>query len=394
MKFTTNREDLLTELNIFAGVVQNRPSDPMSVFSNVTLRPSGDGCELTASGGETGLKSSIAGEVEGEGMLSVPVGLVTTWLTHGPDPRVTFEEAENNWVEGHCGGNDIRIPGRVGDPPELPASPDKPLCTVPADTLSTLLRTGSYAFPAAADDTVVNAGAQIEVEKDDLRIVSSDHSRLAYASATLGEGQGNSGERVVFGLAQKTIAQLQLLARAGDAPVRFYDGADLVEALNPPAKPPNLVEAGVGNHLFFDFGQQHVVCAKLADRLPEYEHVVPRDCPIRMQARRSALLSAAEAALTLASGDFHRGKLNIGDDQIRIEASSVRGEALSSVAVSDLSGTPLSLQVNLKHLRDFAKTFECEQVSLEFNTSETAFLLRPLDEGNGLENFCVGMPLI
>ena len=86
------------------------------MFSNVTFRPSENGCELTASGGEIGLRSSIAAETTGEGILSVPVSLLARWLKEGRDESVSFHETDQNWIQVRCGGNDTRIPGRVGEP--------------------------------------------------------------------------------------------------------------------------------------------------------------------------------------------------------------------------------------------------------------------------------------
>ena len=374
MDFTTDREALLAELNLFAGVVENRPSDPLSMFSNVTFRPSENGCELTASGGEIGLRSSIAAETTGQGLLSVPVSLLARWLKEGRAESVSFHETDQNWIQVQCGGNDTRIPGRVGEPPSLSELPAEPLCSVPPATFATLLRAGSYAFPAAVDASVATAGAQIEVEGASVRIVSSDHSRLAYSTATLGEADGvASGGKQAFGLGMKAISELQLLARSGDASMRFFAGE---------------------NHLFLEFGHRLLVCAKLADRLPEYEHVIPRDCPVRVKTNRAGLLGAVQAALPFSTGDFNRAKLEIGDEFIRIDVTSVRGEAISEVEILEASGTPLTLHLNLVHLRDFAKSFDCGVVALEFNTPDTAFILRPVDEDDSIEHFCVGMPLV
>ena len=383
MDFTTDREALLAELNLFAGVVENRPSDPLSMFSNVTFRPTENGCELTASGGEIGLRSSISAKISGDagdggdGLLSVPVGLLARWLKEGRAEQVSFHETEQNWVEVRCGGNDTRIPGRVGEPPTLLAAPEVPLCTVPSEIFATLLRAGSYAFPTAVDASVATAGAQLEVEGSAggavVRIVSSDHSRLAYSSATLGEGAAAPSGKQAFGLGMKAISELALLARSGDTSMRFFEGE---------------------NHLFLEFGHRLLVCAKLADRLPEYEHVVPRDCPVRVRTSRERLLAAVQAALPFSTGDFNRAKLEIGDESVRIDVISVRGEAVSAVDVLEAAGTPLTLHLNLVHLRDFAKSFDCAVVAMEFNTPDTAFILRPLDEDESIEHFCVGMPLV
>ena len=207
-----------------------------------------------------------------------------------------------------------------------------------------------------------------------MRIVSSDHSRLAYSSATLGDGEGTaSGGKQAFGLGMKAISELTLLARSGDTSMRFFEGE---------------------NHLFLEFGHRLLVCAKLADRLPEYEHVVPHDCPVRVRTSREGLLAAVQAALPFSTGDFNRAKLDIGGEFIRIDVTSVRGEAISEVEIIEASGTPLTLHLNLVHLRDFAKSFDCGVVALEFNTPDTAFMLRPVGEEDSIEHFCVGMPLV
>ena len=372
MEFTANRTALLAELNIFAGVVENRPSDPMSMFSNVTFRSTNDGCDLTASGGEIGLRSRFSAEIHREGMLSVPVSLLAAWLKEGRADEVSFEETEQNWVQVRCGGNNTRIPGRVGEPPELGTPPEKPLCTVGADTFATLLRAGSYAFPTKADASVATAGAQIEVEDDEVRIVSSDHSRLAYSCAKVSGGAGAPAEKQAFGLAMKAISELGLLARSCDADLRFFESE---------------------NHLFLKFGHRLLVSAKLADRLPEYKHVIPRQSTVRVRATRSGLLAAVQAALPFVAGEHNRAKLEIGEESIRLDVTSVRGEAVSSVEVVEASGTPLTLHLNLVHLRDFAKSFDCEMASLEFNTADTPFILRPVEEDGSVEHFCVGMPL-
>ena len=91
----------------------------------------------------------------------------------------------------------------------LSEPPEDPLCAVPSEMFATLLRSGSYAFPAAVDASVATAGAQIEVEGGSVRIVSSDHSRLAYSSATLGDGDGAApGGKQAFGLGMKAISEL------------------------------------------------------------------------------------------------------------------------------------------------------------------------------------------
>lgn len=376
MEFTTAREHLLDELNLFAGVVDRKPDDGLSVFSNVSFTPIESGCSLVASGGEIGQRSSIEADAGGEGSMSLPLDRLVRWLTASEGESVVFEETEENWIVAKCGGKTSRYPTRVGDPPEVALPPEQALGVLEADLLATLLRTGSYAFPTGNDITVTNAGAQLELEGSQVRVVSSDHSRLAYSAAETAADSAE-GEKKLLSLSLKTISQLQTLARASDGAARVFER---------------------DNHLFFEMGKRLLVCSKLADRLPDYDHVIPRNCPIFVRANRDALLSGVRAALPFAAGEFNRARLEITDEQIQIDSSSVHGEETSLLPIEEARGGALTLNVNLVHFEDFAKSFDSEFATLEFQSPEKAFILRPSD-GSGkdddrFDHFCVGMPLV
>ncbi len=374
MEFTANRKDLLAELTLFSGVVDHHPADPMSMFSNVCFFSVGGNCEMKASGGEIGLRSTLAAETSGDGMLSIPVGLLTEWLKHGNAEEVTLTDTKKNWVKGRCGDHETRIPGRIGDAPELESPPDTPLCSLSSSLLHNILRFGSHAVPGAGDaPQAATAGAQIEATDREVRIVSSDHSRLAYASVAVASSSCEADDRKMFGLGARTLAELSVLSRSSDCEFRFFES---------------------GNHLFFEFGERLLVSSKLAERLPDYEHVIPRDCPVHVRVNRTKLMSAVQAALPFATGDYNRAKLDLSEDKVVIEVASVRGEAQCVIEHARMEGKPLKLHVNLGHLRDFARTTDSGEVSLEFQTAETAFLLRPVGGSDSEEHLCVGMPLI
>ncbi len=374
MEITANRKDLLAELNLFSGVVDHHPTDPMAIFSNVCFSSSGGNCEMKASGGEIGLRSTLAAEASGDGMLSIPVGTLTNSLKHGTADEVTLTDTERSWVLVKCGQGEIEIPGRVGEAPKLEEPPDTPLCAVSASRFQEILRFGSHAVPGAGDaPPASSAGAQIEVTGSEVRIVSSDHSRLAYASVPASSSSLEGEDRQLFGLGARTLSELAALCGSSDGEFRFSES---------------------GNHLFFEFGDRLLVSAKLAERLPDYEHVIPRDCPVRIQVKRQELLSAVGWALPWATGDYSRAKLTIDDDRLVVEVASVRGQGKRAIESVSREGESLSLHVNLGHLRDFARRTDSDEASLEFQTAETAFLLRPVAQGDGEEHLCVGMPLV
>ncbi len=378
MKLTIDRKALLDELSLFAGVVDSRGTD--LTFASVTFRSEGDDCELSASGGEIGLRSTLSADSEGEGFLSVPVGRLAAWLKEVRGAEVVLEDDDDSrGVRGRCGQAVVKIPGRVGEPPSIEAPPEKPVATLGADTMATLLAAGSYAFPDGPDAHPGSAGAQIEVRSGEIRVVSSDHSRLAFSSARILDSDSDSElelppeeEKLSFGISMKTVNELKLLCRAGDGAMKFFSAE---------------------NHLFFDFGPRLLVCARLSDQLPEYEHVIPKDCPIRGRVDRQALLAAVQSALHFAPGEWHRARLDVAEDSLSIEADSVLGEANATVEFSNAQGGALTLHVNLAHFRDFARHVACETAEVAFTGPDRPFLLSPMGEEDGFTHFCVGMPI-
>ena len=379
MEFTTERESLLSELNLFSGVVQKPTDDMLSAFSNVTFSPIETGCEITAVGNDLAQRSSIDADSGGEGGLSLPLDPLANWLRACRGDTVVFKETEENWIQAECGTYTTRIPSRVGDAPQVDSPPETPLTAVGAELLAQLFRAGAYAFPAS-EDAVAQAGAQLEVEGDQVRVVSSDHSRLAYSSARTdvpGPAPAEDAERQTLGLTQKAISQVQLVARGDAGTVRIFQS---------------------DNHLFFELGKRLIVTSKLSDRLPDYAHVIPRDCPIFVRVNREHLLSATSAADPFAAGQFNRCKLELDSELIKFEVNSVRGEEFSSVDVLEHRGKTITLNVNLVHLLDFARSFDSEFATLEFQSPEKAFILRPSDgsgkDDDNFDHFCVGMPLV
>lgn len=379
MEFTTERESLLSELTLFSGVVQKATDDMLSAFSNVTFSPIETGCKITAVGNDLAQRSSIEADSDGEGGLSLPLDPLANWLRACRGDTVVFKETEENWVQGECGTYTTRMPSRVGNPPDMASPPEKPLTAVGSGLLARLLREGAYAFPVA-EDAVAQAGAQLEVEGDEIRVVSSDHSRLAYSSAKTdvpGPAPAEDAERTLLAMAQKAISQVQATARAAECTVRIFES---------------------DSHLFFEMGKRLIVSSKLADRLPDYAHVIPRDCPIFARVNREHLLSAVSAAMPFAAGQFNRCKLELDSELVKFEVNSVRGEAFSPTDVLEHRGKTITLNVNLLHLLDFTKSFDSDYATLEFQSPEKAFILRPSDgsgkDDDNFDHFCVGMPLV
>lgn len=371
MKFTIDRKALLDELSLFAGVVDSRGSD--LTFASVTFRRVGEESELSASGGEIGLRSTLPATAEGEGHLSVPVGRLAAWLKEVRGAEVLLEDDDDSrGVRCRCGKAVVRIPGRVGEPPEIREPPAEVVATVGADTMATLLAAGSYAFPDGPDAHAGSAGAQIEVRNEEIRVVSSDHSRLAFSRARILGSASEDDEKQSFAISMKTVTELKLLCRVGDGSMRF---------------------SSAENHLFFDFGRRLLVCSRLSEQLPEYDHVIPKDCPIRGRVDRTALLAAVGSALHFAPGEWHRAKLEVTEESLVIHADSVLGEATATVELSEAQGGALTLHVNLEHFRDFARHVSCDAAEVGFTGPDRPFLLRPVEEDETFEHFCVGMPI-
>src|SRR5947209_3287232 len=150
LKIVCAREELAQKLSVVARGVSTRTA--VQILSGILLRTTGGRVELAATDMELSIRTSLDGQVEGDGAVVVPGRLLVDLSRLLPESEVTIEYLEEeNILRVQCGPAEYRL-NTYGaeDFPRLPDTDAAATYTVSADTVLETL--GSVSRAASRDE--------------------------------------------------------------------------------------------------------------------------------------------------------------------------------------------------------------------------------------------------
>ena len=179
MKFTVSSSELLEGLVSVSKVISSKPT--LSILENFLFELGDNSLKVTASDGETTLKTSIPiAQVDQEGRTAVPAKLITDSLKEFPDQPLTFSTGAGDsvmditWASGAS-----KIPCfDAADFPKLPeigATSDN--LTISSETLLNGINNTIYATAEEELRPVMN-GILFDLDVDNSTFVASDAHKL------------------------------------------------------------------------------------------------------------------------------------------------------------------------------------------------------------------------
>src|SRR6201997_1320247 len=176
MEFTVSKADLVRELNLSQGVVEQKTTIP--ILSNVLVETSGDPINLTATDLELGIRCACPARVKKEGAGTIPARRLLDYVRLLPDADVQIKIQENHWASLVCGRSRTRIAGMSRESfPELPQMPET-LAQIPLSLLAQLIGRTIFAISAEESRFTLN-GALLILRENGLVMVATDGHRLA-----------------------------------------------------------------------------------------------------------------------------------------------------------------------------------------------------------------------
>ncbi len=121
-----------------------------------------------------------------------------------------------------------------------------------------------------------------------------------------------------------------------------------------------------------------VVLRILEGEFVDYRNILPKEGKCRVVVNRNDLLESIERASLLAKvGKNNLIKFDIKENIIEITSKSEEGNVKEEVIISR-QGDDLTIGFNSKYMIDALKAIEDEEISMNFNTSISPCLLKPL----------------
>ena len=355
MQFVIAQNALQKELAFVQGVVERKNTIP--VLANILIESAGEN-SIRISG--TDLDVTIrcdtdAQQITTQGAICVPARKLFDIARLLPDAAVSFRKEENEWVTVECDRSKFRLPGVSRETfPELPGFKSTPL-KLPSSILKILIDRTIFAI-TQEEGRYTLSGAKFELDKKTVKMVTTDGHRLAFASTTAAD---SNGEALDVLIPRKTLAELTKLTADFEGDINL--GAD-------------------ENHIYFQVGSRLLISRMLSGQFPNYEMVMPKNNDRSAIFDRLNLAQAIRRVALMADDRSHAIRLHLSKEQLLVTSQNAEeGEARETVE-TNFTGEETDIGFNAQYLQDFLNVVGSEQVNFEFKDGNSQAQLRPVSD--------------
>ena len=349
MKFSTEKEDILQELQLLQGIVEKRSTMP--ILGNILINATEREVELTGTDLEVGLKTHCKANVEEPGSLTVSGKKfyeIVRSLAGGK--RVQFNENDDLMMEITSGVSQFKVlclPKE--DYPQVPLSRFEKKIILPLEKIQGMI--DRVYFAITQEQRYYLNGALMILRDKNIELVSTDGHRLAYTSLSIEELNLENEIRGI--VSKKTLGEMR---KFEEKSLEF----DLDE-----------------NNLFFKVGSRTLISRVIEGKFPNYEAVIPKDNPNIISVARDEITDAIRRVSLLSTERSKGIKFSVKKNQVELFSSNPEiGEARDRVDV-DYDGEEFEIGFNSQYLLDFLHSVKSEKIIFEMKDENSAVLMRP-----------------
>lgn len=355
MKIEIARDSLFDALNAVVGVVERRQTLP--ILGNVLLRADEESLTLVATDLELQLTSRVPVTVIQPGAVSVPARKlfdICRGLPEGAAVTLQVEDARATLVS--AGSRFVLSTLPAEEFPGLEAEGGQQTLRLPQNRLLRLIEKTHFAM-AAQDVRYYLNGLCLHLADTRLKAVATDGHRLAISECDLPE---RFEDRQVL-VPRKGIQELQRLLDDTDAEVSLMLS---------------------GSQLALELGSTSFVCKLIDGRFPEYQRVIPEAEGMHMSADRERVRQALTRAAILANEKFRGVRLQIDNNELRLQTHNPEHEEAEEVVEVDFQGSALEIGFNVTYLVEALSAMEGDTFSLTLKASDASGLLTEPDDAD------------
>lgn len=363
MKFLCKKEDLLIGVNTVQKAVSSKNTLP--ILQGIKLRAEGENLWFEATDLEIGIRCQVPVSVQEEGQAVLPARLFSEIARKLPDTEIRIESINNN-INIYYLSSDFAVNGY--DPeeyPEISEISSENIIELPAALFKTMIR--QTIFACAAEETrPVFTGILLQIEKENIYLVSTDTHRLAFSKEMI---PGNEKEFKGI-IPAKTMQEIY----------RLLDDDEVISI--------NFNNTRV----IFRFGSVQILTRLIEGQFPNYKQVIPQACNTKLLINTKKLMDTVERASLLAKDNYLKTntiRFNIENSKISINQVSEMGKIFEQIEI-DQDGEDVGISFNAKYIIDILKIVDTDSVLMEVSGSFSPCILRPENNEN---YFCLVLPL-
>lgn len=359
MKIICEKENIIKALNSVTKAVASKPNNP--ILEGILIQTNNNEVKLTTYDLEIGIEYIISCEVQEEGAIVINATMFSEIIRKLPNTEITIYVNENNLLVIECEGSLYKLATmNPNEFPELPQINIENSIQIEQNILKEMIRRTIFAV-STEENRPIFTGCLFEIINNKLNVVAVDGFRLAWKSKYL-QSKVNDFKAVIPG---RTLNEInKILADSFD-----------------------FIKIGVAkNQALFELENCKIVTRLLDGEFLNYSSVIPETWETRIRVNRINLLNCFERISLISSSSIEREKkypvkVSIDIGKIIISCTNQTGDAKEEMIVST-EGKNLEVGFNPKYFLDACRCIDDEEIFIDFGTSISPSIIRPVDEGD------------
>ena len=359
MKIICEKDKILKALNSVTKAVASKTTMP--ILEGILIQTNDNEVKLTTYDLEIGIEYIIECEVKEQGATVVNAIMFSEIIRKLPDTEIDIELNEKNLLVIECEGSLYKLATmNPTEFPELPQINIENSIEIEQNALKDMIRKTIFAV-STEENRPIFTGCLFEITNNKLNLVAVDGFRLAWKSRFL-QTKINDFSAVIPG---RTLNEINKI---------ILDSFDTIKI-------------GVAkNQALFEMENCKIVTRLLDGEFLNYSSVIPENWETRIRVNKDVIQNCFERISLISSSSIEKEKkypvkvmIDIG--KVTISCTNQTGDAKEEIYVST-EGKNLEAGFNPKYFLDALRAIDDEEVFIDFGTSISPCIIRPVDEGD------------
>ena len=332
----------------------------MPILEGILIQTNDNEIKLTTYDLEIGIEYIMNCTIEEQGSTVVNAMMFSEIIRKLPDTDISIYLNENNLLVIECEGSLYKLATMNPDEfPELPKIEVENSIQLEQNILKNMIRKTIFAV-SSEENRPIFTGCLFEIINNKLNVVSVDGFRLALKSNFINT-KVNDFKAVIPG---KTLNEVNKI---------MTDSYDTITI-------------GVAkNQALFEMENCKIVTRILDGEFLNYNNVIPETWETRVRVNKNNFQNCFERISLISASSSEKEKkypvkVTIDIGKITISCTNQTGDAKEEIYVAT-EGKNLEIGFNPKYFLDALKVIDDEEIYVDFGTSISPAVIRPVDDG-------------
>ena len=359
MKIVCEKDKILKAINSVTKAVASKTTMP--ILEGIFIQTNENQVKLTTYDLEIGIEYIIECDVKEQGATVVNAIMFSEIIRKLPDTDIKIEINDKNLLVIECEGSLYKLATMNPDEfPELPQINIENSIEIEQNSLKEMIRKTIFAV-STEENRPIFTGCLFQISNNKLNVVAVDGFRLAWKSKFL-QNKINDFTAVIPG---RTLNEINKI---------ISDSFD------------NIKIGVAKNQALFEMENCKVVTRLLDGEFLNYSSVIPENWETRIRVNRDILQNCFERISLISSSSIEKEKkypvkvlVEIG--KVTISCTNQTGDAKEEIYIES-EGKNLEAGFNPKYFLDALRAIDDEEVFVDFGTSISPCVIRPVEEGD------------